>query len=162
LKLDLGQEFYLYFFCICPGSYRANTYCYSSFHVLEQWFSNSLALCTFLQISSVSNRRQLYSHLLFLFSSYSVLFFIKYIKKICLTDKEVGKRKSILIALSDYYRYSSLILNQHLASVASLASEKHFLKFSCSVGFETFVICYVKIHWPTLHFEWIFYPYIIL
>lgn len=54
-ELDLGQEFYLYLFCICHGSYKANIDCYSSFHILEQWVSNSLALCTFLQISSVSD-----------------------------------------------------------------------------------------------------------
>ena len=64
--------------------------------------------------------------------------------KICLTDIEGGKGKGITKAFSNNHRYSSLVLYQYLAAGS-------FLKFSCNVDSDIFVICFVKIHWPTLH-----------
>lgn len=68
----------------------------------------------------------------------------------------VGERRDTLIAFSENCGFSSLILHQNLTNDS-------FLKASCDVGFETIsinvILCYMRIHWSVLNFEWIFFTH---
>ena len=102
--------------------------------MLGQWFSNFLALCTFLQshFNVWLNRRHLDSYICLCVQFVAVFVFRKYwqMNKICLTDIEGGKGKGITKAFSNNHRYSSLVLYQYLAAGS-------FLKFRWSVETET-------------------------
>lgn len=65
---------------------------------------------------------------------------------------EVGKVRSVLIAFSDSYRYSSLMLHQNLTSS---------LKVTCNVESELYKWTCLKVHWSMSYFEYNFYLRII-
>ena len=76
-------------------------------------------------------------------------------KKLTLHKHAIRKRKSTLIALSDNYWYSSLILSE-------LSEILLFLKVGHNLEFEPLSMnlscCYnIKIYWFLWHVEWIFY-----